>query len=223
MSAHFSSVSLVRFCLSLFRFSSDDRPLETDFENFRCGTRFVSLAGGSKFPRKRTAESASEPANGSCVTALKKTQKWQFPARALLGRQFQRVALLFQDRRQSSRSFHSTSRPPRANARDETREFAPEILDRGLFRTHTRAHTRGRPASLRSREKSRAAHRWRFFATRQSRNRRLISLRRTHARKARTRSPTSDMVNDGKSSSVWSVEEDAELARLQVRPSQVAL
>jgi hypothetical protein len=26
------------------------------------------------------------------------------------------------------------------------------------------------------------------------------------------------MVNDGKSSSVWSVEEDAELARLQVRP-----
>ena len=43
---------------------------------------------------------------------------------------------------------------------------------------------------------------------------RLISLRRTHAEG--TRSLTNGhMVNDGKSSSVWSVEEDAELARLQ--------
>ena len=51
---------------------------------------------------------------------------------------------------------------------------------------------------------------------------RLISLRRTHAEG--TRSLTNGhMVNDGKSSSVWSVEEDAELARLQVRPCQVAL
>ena len=91
----------------------------------------------------------------------------------------------FKNRRRSSRSFHSTSRPPRATARDETREFAHEILDRGLSRTHTRARTRGRPASLRSREKSRAAHRWRFFAARQSRFRGLspsvARTRGTHA------------------------------------------
>ena len=83
---------------------------------------------------------------------------------------------------------------------------------RALPNAHARAHARTPREPSFSREKQ-SRPSLAFFRRTAVALPRLISLRRTHARNARARSRTGDMVNDGKSSSVWSVEEDAELGQ----------
>ena len=169
----------------------------TKTRSFSFTNALRSLAGGARdstFPcRTNGGDWSSKLKNRKRIWRLLRLEPhikdFNFRRQRSSAVNFKGLRCCFTTRRQSSRAFHSTSRPPRATARDETREIAPEILFRGLSRTHARAHTRGRPASLRSREKSRAAHCWCFFATRQSRSRGL-SPSAARTRKARARSRT---------------------------------
>ena len=98
------------------------------------------------------------------------------------------------------------------DARNRPRDPRPRALPNARARAHAR--TPREPSFSREKQSRPLLAFFRHTAVALPR---LISLRRTHAEG--TRSLTNGhMVNDGKSSSVWSVEEDAELARLQVRP-----
>lgn len=112
--------------------------------------------------------------------------------------------------------FHLAPAPRHRKGRD-ARIRPRDPRQRALPNAHAHAHARTPREPSFSREKQ-SRPSLAFFRRTAVALPRLISLRRTHARNARARSRTGDMVNDGKSSSVWSVEEDAELARLQVRP-----
>ena len=112
--------------------------------------------------------------------------------------------------------FHLAPAPRHRKGRD-ARIRPRDPRQRALPNAHARAHARTPREPSFSREKQ-SRPSLAFFRRTAVALPRLISLRRTHARNARARSRTGDMVNDGKNSSVWSVEEDAELARLQVRP-----
>jgi len=144
-------------------------------------------------------------------------KRFQFSAPALPGRQFQGPALLFHDppTKFERLPLHLAPAPRHRKGRD-ARNRPRDPRPRALPNARARAHARTPREPSFSREKQ-SRPLLAFFRHTAVALPRLISLRRTHAEG--TRSLTNGhMVNDGKSSSVWSVEEDAELARLQVRP-----
>lgn len=111
--------------------------------------------------------------------------------------------------------FHCTSRARRFNVRDDALSFRSQSTRLGVPTTfQVNARVSQPPRS----QTTSALHCWRFCLAATHRSDTAYLQRDVRLVKASTDSRKSlNMTNDGKSSSVWSVEEDVELARLQVR------